>query len=563
MIRYLALVLLFSASALNAQERYDLLITNGRVMDGSGNPWVRADVGVRGDRIVAVGDLAGATATRTIDATDRLVVPGFIDIHSHGDDTGDREETLRSDDARRRAAPNLVAQGVTTIVVNQDGRSQWPIAPQAEEMRTKGVGPNVALMIGHGTVRGQVLGQDYRRPSTDAEIARMKALVRQGMQEGAWGISAGLEYTPGRWSTTDEVVALVEEIVPFRGFYISHERSEGADPMWYWPSRDGAGPPTLLDAVSETIEIGERTGAVVVASHIKAKGAHYWGSSLAAVQLIEQARGRGVQVFADQYPYETSGSDGNTVLLPDWLFEDLYRRRRDAADGAPPADFAAALRAALADPATAAAVRQDIAHEIRRRGGAQNVVVFEYPDPAAVGKSIAELAEARGVSPVDMAIALQYEGDRSRPGGGRLRGFSMSEVDLDVYAAQPWTITASDAGIALPMDGSVHARYYGTFPRRIRHFALDRGVVTLEDAIRSMTTLPAMVMGLRNRGRIAEGAFADITILDLERVRDTATFFEPHQYAEGIDWVFVNGEPVVADGELTFGLPGRVLSPER
>ncbi|MGH7482681.1 MAG: amidohydrolase family protein, partial [Longimicrobiales bacterium] len=342
---------------------------------------------------------------------------------------------------------------------------------------------------------------------------------------------------------------------PYRGVYISHERSEGSDPMWYWPSRHDPGPPTLLDAVSETIEIGERSGAVVVASHIKAKGAHYWGSSLAAEQLIEAARARGVEVYADQYPYATSGSDGSTVLIPDWVYDDV----RDDDDDDERPDYAAALRVALADPATAADVRRDIAHEIRRRGGAANVVVFEYPEESAIGQSVAELAAARGVDPVDMAIALQLEGDPNRRGGGRLRGFSMSELDLDVYAAQPWTVTASDAGIALPDDGPVHARYYGTFPRKIRHFALDRDVIALAHAVRSMTSLPAQVMGFEERGLIEPGYLADIAVLDLERLRDTATFFEPHQYAQGVVCVFVNGHAVVEDGELTWALPGTVL----
>lgn len=549
--------------ALGAGQQFDILITNGRVTDGTGNPWFLADVGIRDGRIVAVGELDGATAERTIDATGKYVTPGFIDIHSHADDGASPRGGFRDPDPRRRAAPNLVTQGVTTVVVNHDGRSPWPIAQQRAQLEQNGIGPNAMLMVGHGTVRRQVMGNDVERPARPDEIARMRQLVRQAMTEGAMGLSAGLEYVPGRWSTTDEVVELVREIVPFRGVYISHERSEGGDPMWYWPSQDPPGPPTLLDAVMETIEIGERTGAVVVASHIKAKGAHFWGTSGAVIQLIERARARGVRVWADQYPYNTSGTDGNTVLIPGWAFASNGASGRGGGGPGRP-DYSAALRRTLADTALARQLRQDIAHEIRRRGGPENVVVFDYPDTTVIGRSVAELAQRRKVSPVEMAILLQLEGNPARRGGGRMRGFSMNEIDIEAYAAQPWVATASDAGIALPDDGpSTHARYYGTFPRKIRHYALDQNVIGVEAAVRSMTSLPAQIMGLRDRGQVREGMAADLVVLDLQRLRDRATFFEPHQYAEGIEHVLVGGKAVVENGRLTWALPGKVLTREQ
>ncbi|HUF49307.1 MAG TPA: amidohydrolase family protein, partial [Longimicrobiales bacterium] len=462
---------LLPAAGLSAQPRFDVLIRGGRVLDGTGNPWFHADVGIIGDRIAAIGPLPAATAGRIIDARGRFVTPGFIDIHSHADDTGSPRRTFRSDDARVRAAPNLVTQGITTVVVNQDGRSHWPIAEQRATYERLRIGPNTLVLVGHGAVRSRVMGQDVQRPATAEEITRMRALVRQAMQEGASGLSAGLEYAPGRWSVTDEVVALAEEIVPFRGVYISHERSEGSDPMWYWPSRDPAGPPTLLDAVRETIEIGERTGATVVASHIKAKGAHYWGSGAAVIQLIEAARARGVSVYADQYPYETSGTDGSTVLIPPWA---TAGAGGTGGQGAP--DYAARLQAVLADPVANADLRRDITHEISRRGSAARVVIFDHPEPAYVGRSLAEIAAMMQTNPVDAAINLQLHGYRDRRGGARVRGFSLSELDLDMYAAQTWVATTTDGGIALPDDGAgTHARFYGTFPRKIRYFALDRG----------------------------------------------------------------------------------------
>ena len=559
-LRILAALCLLSGTAeaqSNRSDRFDLLIIGGRILDGTGNPWFFADVGIRGGRVAEIGRLAGREAGRVIDARGRIVAPGFIDIHSHADDGATPRGGFRDPDPARRAAPNLVTQGVTTVVVNHDGRSPLPIAEQRDAIAKNGIGPNAILMVGHGTVRGRVMGSDFRRPASTDEVRQMKELVRQAMAQGAWGLSAGLEYVPGRWSTTDEVVAIAEEIVPYRGVYISHERSEGQDPMWYWPSQHPPGQPTLLDAVRETIEIGERTGATVVASHIKAKGQNYWGSSGAAIQLIERARERGVDVWADQYSYPTSGTDGNTVLIPGWAIgAGEFGQGRS-----PGSDYAVALRRTLADTALAARLRRDIAHEIARRGGAARVVVFEYPEQSIVGKSIGDIAAARQISPIEAAIALQLEGDVTRPGGGRMRGFSMDEVDMEAFAARPWVATASDAGIALPSDGpGTHARYYGTFPRKIRHYALDRGVLSLEDAIRSMTTLPAQIMGIKDRGILREGAWADVVVFDPVRIRDKATFVQPHQYTEGVDFVLVNGEFVVDGGRTTGKLAGRVLT---
>jgi N-acyl-D-amino-acid deacylase len=554
----------FLAPELHAQSQdappshFDLLIRGGRVIDGSGNPWIRADVGVVNGRIAAVGLLPDATAERVVDASGKFVTPGFIDIHSHADD-GSADiggATIRTDSLKRKATPNLVAQGITTAVVNHDGRSPWPIREQREILERQGIGANIMLMVGHGEVRRRVMGDDLRRPATPDEVEAMRALVRQAMGEGAVGLSAGLEYVPGRWSTTDEVAALVEEIRPWEGVYISHERSEGPDPMWYWPSQDDPGAPTLVDAVLETIEIGRRTGARVVASHIKAKGAHYWGTSHVVIQLIEAARAEGVRVWADQYPYPTSGTDGNTVLIPRWALRDT--ESRDPREGRDPAEM---LETRLADAALAADIRTDVAHEIRRRGGADRVVIFEYPRADYVGRSLGDVAAERGVDPVEMAILLQLEGDPERPGGGRLRGFSMSEADVEAYAARPWVATTTDGGLAVPGDErSVHPRYYGTFPRKLAHYARDEEVLSVADAVRSATSLPAHLVGLRDRGLVREGFVADLVVLDLEDLDPKATFFEPHQYPEGIQHVFVAGEAVVDGGELTWALPGRVLT---
>jgi N-acyl-D-amino-acid deacylase len=547
----LGLVAPTPAAALQApaNEPFDLLLVGGQVLDGTGNPWFRADVGVRGDRIVAVGNLAGAPARRVLDVTGHIVAPGFIDIHSHAD------RRLLDADPRARGAPSLVAQGVTTVVVNQDGRSPWPIRDQVAELRRLGHGPNVVVLVGHGEVRGRAMEGDVERPATPDEVARMQALVREGMADGAWGISAGLEYAPGRWSVTDEVVQVVGAVAEGGGIYISHQRAEGPDPMWYWPSQEAAAPPNLVDAVLETIEVAERTGVPSVASHVKAKGAHYWGASTTIIRLIEEARARGVSIYADQYPYETTGTDGNTVLIPGWAFAHGARL-------AGPGDAADVLAVVLDDAELARAVRTDVAHEIRRRGGADRVVILSNPvDPSMDGMSLAQVAEAWEVTPLEAVFLLQERGDRSRRGGVRMRGFSLSELDIEAYAPQDWMMTASDGGIGLPEDGFVHARFYGTFPRKIARYARDRQVLGVAQAVRSATSLPAQVLGMRDRGQVREGFHADLVVFDLEALEDRSTFFEPHRFPAGMPWVLANGVLLVEGGELTGALPGRVLTP--
>ena len=546
---------LLTLAAAQPSQRFDLLIRNGRVLDGTGNPWFPADIGITGGRITAIGKLGEAQAGRVIEATGKYVTPGFIDIHSHADDGSGPRGGFRDPDPIRRSAPNLVSQGITTVVVNQDGRSPWPIADQRALIEKTGIGPNAMLLVGHGTVRRQVMGDDVRRPARADEIAKMRALLREQLQQGAVGLSAGLEYDPGRWSTTDEVVELARELPPVNGVYISHERSEGSDPLWYVPSQDGPTAVTLLDAVRETIEIGEKTGARVVASHLKAKGEHYWGSSAAAVTLIQRARDRGVDVWADQYPYPTSGTDGSTVLIPAWA-----TRPPGANANQPRTNRADVLRRVLGDPSSAKLVRSDIAHEIRRRGGAENITVYEYTDKSLYGKSLAEIARLWKLDAVETAIKIQLEGLTERNGGARMRGFSMAEFDMEHIAKQPWVATSTDGGIAMPADGpSTHARFYGSFTRKIRHYSIDRGAISLEHAIRAATSLPARIMDLKDRGQLREGFAADVVVFDLATIRDKATFFEPHQHSEGIEHVLINGTAVVEAGKLTQARPGKLL----
>jgi len=541
-----------AAAAGSSQEQFDILITGGRVFDGSGNPWFFADVGIIGDRIVAIGDLSGRSAPVVIDAADRIVVPGFVDLHSHADEG---RISLANPDAA--SAPNLVTQGITTVVVGQDGRYQFPVGERAELYRTQGIGPNVVQLVGHGSVREQVMGRE-QRPATADEIAQMTDLVREAMREGAAGLSSGLEYNPGRYSVTAEVTELAKAVAEFGGFYISHERSEGRTPMWWLPSLGGR-PPDLVEAVIETIRIGEVTGIPVVASHIKVKGADYWGASPSITRLIAEARQRGVQAYADQYPYATTGTDGNTVLIPSWSLVDEDAPAAGAGRGQ--TDFAGrreAFRKRLEAPQSGALIRADIAHEISRRGGAEKLLIIESHNPEFVGLNFSDLVEQLGESAVEIAIMLQLEG-LDRPGGVRMRGFSLDERDIDHYMAQEFTATCTDAGIALLGAGFPHPRFYGTYPRKLRRYVLERGTITMAQAIRSSTSLPAQIAGLQRRGVLREGSAADLVVIDTDEVGDHATAMDPHQFSTGIEVVLINGEFAVRDGSPTGSLSGRVL----
>ncbi|MFA9452635.1 MAG: amidohydrolase family protein [Candidatus Aminicenantaceae bacterium] len=533
-------------SALADNTTYDVLFINGRILDGTGNPWFYADVAVKDGRIAAVGHLKDrADATRIIDIRGKVLAPGFIDIHCHAYDQVANERIWTGTNEKRFFAPNFVSQGVTTLVSNQCGYSPIDIKLQRQTLDAKGTGPNVILLIGHNAVRRQVMRGDWERPATEEEIQNMRILIRQAMQDGAYGLSSGLEYVPAIWSTNAEVAALVEEIVPFQGVFIAHERASGMSPMWYVPSQHEPGPPNMLDNIRDLIEVSELTGATVVATHIKARGSDFWGGSRAIIHLIERARGRGVNIWGDAYPYNSSGSDGSTVLIPRWA---LGR------------SFQSSLAQNLSDPSKKADLYQDIRHNLNWRGGAENIVIMDYPESSYIGKTLAQLAADRGISDVEMVLALQMEGNPKQAGGGRLRGFSMSEIDIEAFAAQPWCATSSDASIALPEDGPVHARFYGTFPRKIRRYALERGVISVEHAVRASTSLPAQILGLRDRGQVREGFRADLVVFDLETIKDTATFFEPHQHAEGIDLVLVGGTFVKDKGELTWERPGRVIT---
>ena len=502
---------------------FDVVIRNGRVMDGSGNPWLRADIGIRGDRIVAVGMLPKAEAPTIIDARDRLVTPGFIDVHSH---TG---EGLAQPQLRQ--AQPILAQGVTTVVINPDGGGPVDLAAQRKQLESGGVGPNVALLIGHGSVRRAVLGSENRKPTAE-ELDKMRALVRKGIADGAFGLSSGLFYTPGSFAETEEVIELARIAGEVGGVYTSHVRDEGDYNIG------------VVASVQEVIRIAEESGAIGIVSHMKALGPDNWGLTMAMTMRMEQARARGVQVFADQYPYEASSTSLRAALLPGGIQLPPAERVKTPLDAMAPEERKAREQ-------LVATVRENI----RRRGGPASLqIAFYAADRSLQGKNVQQIAAARGQAPEVTAIELMVAGNAS------IVSFNMSEEDIRHIMTKPYTMTSSDGDLVPMGAGQPHPRNYGAHARRLNVYVRERGVTTIETAIRSMTSLPASVFNLRDRGVIRAGAIADLVVFDLAAVRDKATYTEPHQLAEGMSWVLVNGVPVVKDGAFTTALPGKVLT---
>jgi N-acyl-D-amino-acid deacylase len=496
---------------------YDILIRGGRVLDGTGNPWFRADVGIVGDRIVAVGDLAGTTAGQVIDATGLYVAPGFIDTHSHagGGLAGPELSHARP----------LLAQGITTVFVNPDGGGSVDIAEQRRELMAHGLGVNVAQLVPHGAVRSAVLGMEDRLASAD-ELEQMRALVRRGMEEGAWGLSSGPFYAPGSYSDTRELVELGRVAAERGGAYQSHVRDESTYTIG------------VVAAVDEVVTVAREAGMPGVWSHAKALGPDVWGYSLALIRRLERAREEGVEVYMDQYPYTASATGLTAALLPRWA----------------QAGGSDSLQARLARPADLARIRVEMVENLARRGGADRIQFRRFvPDPSIEGLTLADVAREQGVDAIEAAIMLFRQGSPS------IVSHNMDERDVALIMAHPMTMTASD-GDLVPLDEGVpHPRSYGAFTRKLETYAVEQGAVTLEAAIRSMTSLPARVYRMPDRGQIRAGAVADVVVFDLARVHTPATFTDPHHLSEGMVHVLVNGQAAVSEGGFTGTLAGEVL----
>jgi len=500
-------------------EPLDLILYGGRVLDGAGNPWYRADIGIRGGFIVEVGDLAGVPARRVVDISGHYVAPGFIDTHTHAGSALDEQE--------RSAARPLLLQGVTTIMANPDGGGPVDLRGQRAGLLEHGLGVNVGLMIGHGSVRREVMGMEDRAP-TEAEMEAMRGLVLTAMEDGAFGLSSGLYYAPGSYADTEEVIELARVVGRYGGVYQSHVRDEADYTVG------------LSAAVDEVIRIARSSGTRGIVTHIKALGPRVWGLSGRVIMQIQQARDQGVEVFADQYPYHASSTSLGAALLPRWAEaggrEDLAKR--------------------LEDPETAGRIRTAMRENLDRRGGADRIQ-FTGGGPERQGRTLAEVAADMGTGPVDAAMAILAESSPS------IVSFNMHPEDIRGFMRQPWTMTSSDGSLPRFGEGQPHPRGYGSFARKIRHYVLDEEVVDLPFAIRSMTSLPAAVFRIPDRGVIRAGSVADLVVFDLERIRDTATFEEPHQYAEGVEHVLVAGSFAVEEGVVTAERSGTVLVPAR
>jgi N-acyl-D-amino-acid deacylase len=498
---------------------YDLLLRGGRIVDGSGNPWYVADVGVREGRVAAIGRLDEAAAARVVDARGLVVAPGFIDVHTH----------VESGLARRPTADNFVLDGVTTLVTGNCGGSEVDLPRFFGELRAGGLSPNLATLVGHNSVRRAAMGTEERAP-TPEEMARMEALVGDAMRAGAVGLSTGLIYVPGTYAKTPEVVALARVAARHGGVYASHIRSEGDQ---------------IFAAIEEALDIGRQAGLPVQISHFKVSNKKLWGESAKTIAMVDRARAGGLDVTVDQYPYTASSTNLGT-LLPAWAL----------------AGGADAVKQRLADPSTRAKVAREMKDHIRRRNGRKRldyaVVASCAWDRSRDGKTISRInEEAGGRRRLEDEIATVL--DMTEKGGAQMVYHSMDERDVERILRVPYAMVASDAGVIEPGVGVPHPRGYGTNARVLGHYVREKKTLRLEEAVRKMTSLPAQRFGLTERGLLRPGMWADLVVFDEAAVADRATYQAPHAASAGFRFVLVNGEVVAEDGRLLGARPGRIL----
>jgi predicted amidohydrolase YtcJ len=498
----------------------DVVLKGGTLVDGTGAPRQRADVALRGDRIVAVGKFEADPNAKVVDVSALIVAPGFIDLHTHSD-TGITQP-------KTRLNQNYLTQGVTTIVTGNCGGGALDVAKYFAAIDEHGAGTNVIHLVPQGAVRSAVMGRADRRPSP-TELERMKRLVERGMEAGAWGISSGLIYVPSRYADAAELIELGKVVRRHGGLYASHIRDEGAK---------------LLDAINEAIAIGKAAGVPVHISHLKASGKAYWGSVSSALARIAEARRPGQVVTADQYPYIASSTQLAAMVVPHWALQGSA------------ADFARLA----ADPKRGESLRREIEQALAERGGAGSIRIARFaPRPDWAGLDLATIAGRERKTPLEIVLDIQ------RKGGAPAISFAMSEQDVRDVMRSEFVATASDGSTHLPGAGDQpHPRSYGTFPRKMR-YALDEKVLSLEQAIRSSSGLPAEILGLPDRGVIRPGAVADLVVFDPSTFRDTATFEQPKRYSPGVKYLYVNGVALFSEGRLQVNenprgkLPGRPL----
>jgi N-acyl-D-aspartate/D-glutamate deacylase len=510
-VALVSLAFLAERRPLAAQQHVDILLRHGTVIDGTGAPRRTADLGITGDRIAFIGDAAssGLTAAKTIDASGLVVAPGFIDLHTHT--AGDLSN------ANRKSNLPYLMQGVTTVITNNDGGGSIDIGRTLDSWTKNGIGTNAALFIGQGSVRGAVMGMSDAKP-TAAQLDSMRKLVARGMDEGAIGMSTGLYYAPGSYSSTDEVIELAKVAAAKGGIYDSHIRDESSYTVG------------LIASVDEVIRIGREARMPVNISHIKALGADVWGLSDSVIAMMKRARAEGVNITACQYPYTASGTSVGASLLPRWA----EVNGRDS--------LAWRIRA----PVTHAQLVTEMTENMRRRGGPNTLLIVGGRDSTIRGKRLDEIARARNTTPIEAAMQIILAGDAG------VASFNMNENDIQNFMKQEFVVTCSDGS-----DG--HPRKYGTFPKLFHEYVGEKHVLSLERAVARSSAETARILHLEGRGVLAPGAFADVVAFDPATFADRSTYEQPTRLAVGVRYLFVNGVATIDDGKYTGATAGRAL----
>jgi N-acyl-D-amino-acid deacylase len=512
---HLGVLLFFCGAASALAQEFDLVIRGGRLIDGTGKPAYAGDIAVRGDRIAIIGKVDGE-GRNEIDAAGRVVSPGFIDVHTHSEDV-----------ASQPIGENFLRMGVTTIVTGNCGGSKLKVGDFFTTLTDTGIALNVATLIGHNTVRGQVMGGSFARPPSSAELDQMCALVRQAMQEGAVGLSTGLIYLPGTFARTDEIVALAKVAAAHGGIYVSHMRYENT---------------RILDALNELTTVAREAKIPAEVSHLKLSGPSAWGRADEIIAYLNRARAEGLAITHDQYVYTASSTGIGTLIAAEFR------------EGG-----AAQYRKRLADPATKARMIAEMKETIAKgkRGDYTYAVVASCKaDPRLNGKTIPQAAKLlRGSDQIDDQIETILDIEARGGASGVFHG--MNEADLQKFLAQPFTMIASDSGVRKFGEGVPHPRGYGNNARLLARYVRELKLLSLEEAVRKMTSLPAKTLHLSDRGEIKPGAIADLVIFDPEQVVAPSTFEDPHHYASGFNDVIVNGVPVIRDSVLTSARPGK------
>ncbi len=499
-------------------QKFDKIITNGRVIDGSGNPWFYADLGIKDGKIIAIGKLSTKDASEILDANNQIVCPGFIDVHTHVEDALQKLPT----------ADNFIYDGVTSIITGNCGGSELNLANYFRELQNIQTSVNVGSLIGHNTVRRKVMMNVFRDPTAKEQLA-MENLVAQAMKDGAVGLATGLIYIPGTYSKTPEVVGLAKVASQFGGIYVSHIRDEGSK---------------VYDAIEEAINIGREAKIPVEISHFKISSKPLWNKSTETLQLVEKARLEGIDVAVDQYPYTASSTNMGT-MLPSWALS----------------DGDSMIHARLTNPSVRKQIREEMLKNLRadKRKNYDYAFVARFrADSTLNGKNISEINRLLGRKNT-MEQEAELIMDMVDKGGAQMIFHKMSEEDVSRIIRHPLTMIASDAGVIEMNKNVPHPRGYGSNARVLAKYVREKQVITLEDAIRKMTSLPAQRFNINNRGLLREGFAADIVIFDENTISDNATFEKPHAYSSGISYVLVNGKEVIRNGKHTLTRPGAII----